>query len=65
MRDDLTRRELAALLTVLPAAAPAQVPAGAEADPLETARERLRETVAKLEAFPLPMAAEPAFVFRP
>jgi hypothetical protein len=64
MRDELTRRELGALLVALPASLPAQE-AKPAADPLETARKRLRETVAKLEAFELPMAVEPAFVFRP
>lgn len=64
MREELTRRELA-LLAGLAAPLPAQEQKGAEPEPLEAARKRLREAVAKLEAFELPMAVEPAFVFRP
>ncbi len=65
MTDELTRRELGAFLLAPPASLPAQEAKGAEADPLERARKRLRETVAKLESFELPVAVEPAFVFRP
>lgn len=65
MREELTRRELGALLAGLAASLPAQGQTGAEPDALEAARKRLREAVAKLEAFELPMAVEPAFVFRP
>lgn len=63
MTGRLTRRDLAALLVALPA--PAQEPPKAPPDPSEAARKRLQESIAKLDAFELPMAVEPAFVFRP
>jgi hypothetical protein len=65
MTGEFTRRELAALVAALPAAAAVPQQKGAEPDPGEAARQRLRESIAKLEAFALPMAVEPAFVFRP
>ena len=62
----LTRRKLAALVTVGVAAAPAQVPqpGAADEDLLKTKRDQMRanaDAVAKRE---IPMATEPAFQFK-
>lgn len=66
MRTDLTRRDLAACLpAVLAAQAFAGQRAPGEAEPLETARKRLSESIRRLEEFELPMAVEPAFIFKP
>ncbi|MCD6360839.1 MAG: hypothetical protein J7M38_08225 [Armatimonadetes bacterium] len=68
MKQDLTRREVAAALL---AAAPAlavdnslQAPA-AQGDPLAAARKQLRRSLEKMEEFDLPMPVEPAFIFKP
>ncbi len=60
----LTRRTLAAALLVSPSAALAQNPAPAPADPLEAARQNLRQHLSKLAAIDVPMTAEPAFQFK-
>ncbi|HSW48862.1 MAG TPA: hypothetical protein VLH09_01750 [Bryobacteraceae bacterium] len=67
MAANITRREWAAALA-------AAVPALAQAQPAETqtaaaliveARGEIRGDIQQLERFPLPPAAEPAFVFKP
>ena len=68
MIKDITRREMAvALVTTAPALA--QVPASpeekAQKDPLEAARAKVRGSIKKLDDYDLPMATEPAFVFKP
>jgi hypothetical protein len=66
MKTELTRRELTACLPAMlaPQALSGQRVAG-QGEPLESARKRLGEAVRKLEAFELPMAVEPAFIFKP
>jgi len=64
----LTRRELAAALAapgILLAQAPPSAPAASGNDELNAARAQNRENAAELDAFPLPMSAEPATVFKP
>jgi hypothetical protein len=66
MKIDWTRRELAARLApMLAGQAFAGQRAPGEAEPLETARKRLSESIRRLEEFELPMAVEPAFIFKP
>ncbi len=66
MKTDFTRREVAARLpAMLAAQAFAGQRAPGEAEPLETARKRLSESIRRLEEFELPMAVEPAFIFKP
>jgi len=66
MKTLLTRRELAACLPAISAApVSAAERAPADAELLESARSRLREAIGKLGEFNLPMAAEPAFIFKP
>jgi hypothetical protein len=65
MPEKLTRRALAATIAGAAAAAaalPAQQP---ENDALAAAREAVRKTAATLDAFDLPLTAEPAFLFKP
>ena len=68
MSRDITRREMAVAL-VASAPALAQVAADPEEkarkDPFEAAREQVRRSVKKLDDYDLPMATEPAFVFKP
>lgn len=68
MSKDITRREMAVAL-VASAPALAQVSAGteekAQKDPLEAAHAQVRRSVKKLDDYDLPMATEPAFVFKP
>ncbi len=66
MATTLTRRELAAALAgagLVPAMAQSQD--GAAGEPLEAARQQIRESVGKLEEFDLPTSTAPAFVFEP
>lgn len=63
MIKDISRRKAAAVLLGVPVAAQAQ--AASEKDPLAEAREQVGKTIAKLDEVDLPMATEPAFVFRP
>ena len=67
MKTDVTRRELAVWLAPAALSGPglSQERKEAQADPLETARKRVREIAAKLDEFDLPATTEPAFVFRP
>jgi hypothetical protein len=59
----LTRRELAAAALVPAAVATPQQPT-APADEFQAARERVRSTANALNSVALPMATEPATVFR-
>ena len=68
MKAVISRRQLAAALlipasSVLPAQETA-APLSAEKE-LEAARDRIRQNVASLKAYPLPMSTEPAFQFKP
>jgi hypothetical protein len=68
MRAKITRREWAAALGVTAAAAQAQAPPAAQqtaADLLAEARSEVRQDIERIGKFPLPAAAEPAFIFRP
>jgi|YNPMSStandDraft_1061717.scaffolds.fasta_scaffold13537_3 hypothetical protein len=66
MKTQLTRRELAASLPAILAAPAASAERGAaQAETLESARKRLRESISKLGEFDLPMVVEPAFIFKP
>ena len=67
MRQNLTRRNFAAaLLVAIPTLATATPQSEeAAADPLAAARKQLRRSVEEMEAFDLPMPAEPAFIFKP
>ncbi len=61
----LTRRELAAALTS--AAALAQTPPAAQPAPaadLQAAQDQVKANVAALSQIEVPMAAEPAFLFK-
>ena len=64
----LTRRKLAAALSAgvlsAPAALVAQEQPSAD-DELKARRAQIRENAAQLDKFPLPMAAEPATLFKP
>ncbi|RPI17592.1 MAG: hypothetical protein EHM65_02950 [Acidobacteriales bacterium] len=62
MRIKITRREWAAALAATAVPIPAQTPAD---ETLAEARAEIRADIERLEKFPLPMAAEPAFVFKP
>lgn len=67
MGPTITRRGWAASLaaSAIPAAArPSQQKAAAE-KLLEQAKDGVRESAEKLQKFPLPMATEPAFLFKP
>jgi hypothetical protein len=59
----ITRREWAAALGVTAAAAQAQTQPAA--DLMAEARSEVRQDIEQLVKFPLPPAAEPAFVFKP
>jgi hypothetical protein len=69
-----TRRELAAALSasaVLAARSQAQPPGQSQALPanpdeeLKASLAQLRDNAAQLDSFPLPIAAEPATIFKP
>ncbi|MEO7145343.1 MAG: hypothetical protein ABI165_17750, partial [Bryobacteraceae bacterium] len=63
----LTRRQVAAALAGaagLRAQTPASTAAAPPADELTAAREKLRQNARHLAQTPLPMAAEPAFLFK-
>ena len=65
MPERLTRRGLAAAMAGAALSAdapPAQQP---ETDTLATARQQVRKTAETLNAFDLPLATEPAFIFKP
>jgi hypothetical protein len=64
MDERISRRRIAALLGASPLAA-APPPAAPAAGPEEKAREKIGKSLARMEAFDLPPAAEPAFVFKP
>ena len=64
MTPKLTRRQLAAAIAAVPAARlPAQAPA-TDDDLPKRARDQVRRNAAELAKHQLPMATEPAFVFR-
>ena len=64
MLPKLTRRQLAAAVAGLPAARlSAQTPASGE-DLLKQAREQVRRNAEQLSERQIPMATEPAFVFK-
>ena len=63
MRAKITRREWAAALCVTAAAAQAQTQPAA--DLMAEARNEVRQDIEQLGKFPLPPAAEPAFVYKP
>jgi hypothetical protein len=64
MLPKLTRRQLAAAVAALPAARlPAQAPASGE-DLLKQARDLVRRNAGQLGERQIPMATEPAFLFR-
>jgi dihydroxyacetone kinase len=68
MGEKLTRRKLAAGVLVPAMAAAAQAPAQNPEDPaalLKAAKEAKRRQAADLAKFEVPMATEPAFVFKP
>jgi hypothetical protein len=64
----LTRRQMVAAVA---GAAPVLAPVAGRAqdasggDKLESAREQVRKSIGEMEAFELPMTAEPAFIFKP
>jgi hypothetical protein len=64
MTRTVTRRQLAAAVAALPAARlrAQAVPAGDEL--LQQARDLVRRNAAELAKRPIPMATEPAFVFK-
>lgn len=62
----MTRRRMAALLGSAPVLATAVAAQQEEnSGRLEEARNQIEEALATMEEFDLPMAAEPAFVFKP
>jgi hypothetical protein len=65
----LSRRGILALAVASQAIAqtppPAVPPTGTKPDPLAAAREENRHSAEALANFDIPMATEPAFVFRP
>ena len=64
MLPKLTRRQLAAAVAALPAARlPAQAPASGE-DLLKQARDQVRRNAGQLGERQVPMATEPAFLFK-
>jgi hypothetical protein len=67
VRKKLSRRGLLALAGASAALGPlaAQVPAPANLDPVEKARQDNRRSAENLNKFQIPMSTEPAFVFRP
>lgn len=64
MAEKLTRREWVAVIA-LPLAAQAPAQEETPEQLLMRARKDVREGAERLEKFPLPMAVEPAFVFKP
>ena len=66
--SNLTRRELAAALSTGTLAAPGILlgqPQPAPADEMTAVRTQLHDNADQLDKFPLPMAAEPATIFKP
>jgi hypothetical protein len=64
MLPKLTRRQLAAAVAALPAARlPAQAPASGE-DLLKQARAQVRRNAGQLSERQIPVATEPAFLFK-
>ncbi len=62
---DVTRRTLARMLAAT-AVVPVEAVAQTDSDePLKAARQDLRNQAQQLAKFPLPMATEPAFRFKP
>ncbi len=61
---EVTRRDLASAL-LLAAPALAQAPAADPATDLETARTQLRSNTGQLRKYPVPVATEPSFAFKP
>ncbi|MCS6952766.1 MAG: hypothetical protein RMK57_00310 [Bryobacterales bacterium] len=64
MADKLTRRQWAAAIA-LPLATQAPAQEETPEQLLARAQKDVRESAERLEKFPLPMAVEPAFVFKP
>ena len=62
MRHTLSRRDLAALALLAPLPAQDRPP---ETDDLGAQREQLKKNSEALKKFAVPMATEPAFVFKP
>ena len=62
MNKDVTRREMA---VVLLGSAPANAEEKTQEAPLAAVREQVRKSPKKLDDFDLPMATEPAFIFKP
>jgi hypothetical protein len=61
MKAKITRRQLAALVVT----APALAQNNPSVDEVKAAVERRRRDAETLARYPVPMTAEPAFVFRP
>jgi hypothetical protein len=60
----LTRRELAAALTIGATALPPRVAAQSAAGELEAARQRIKANGQAMAAITVPMSLEPAFQFK-
>jgi len=63
VQRDITRRDWVAAIALAAAPAPAQTPD--QATVISEARSEIRQDAEVLKKFPLPLAVEPATIFRP